>query len=118
MRPSDTQRRLGVAEDGDADGSWSAPKSRRESEKPILGSNYTRASGYPDAAARAACAMAVRSRTSSDLSGQRSQKERLLQKVASEVWNTLSLARFMLQVAERHRHNVRPWNSSGCIFRG
>ena len=52
--------------------------------------------------------MAVRSRTSSDLSGPRSQKERLLQKVASEVWNTLSLDRFMLQVAEGHRHNARP----------
>jgi hypothetical protein len=30
-----------------------------------------------------------------DLSGQRSQKKRLLQKVASEVWNTLSLDRFI-----------------------
>src|SRR5260370_40488281 len=103
MRPSDTQRRLGVAEDGDADGSWSAPESRRESEKPILGSNYTRAGGL----SRSRCTGGVRHGSSvedfADLSGQRSQKERLLQKVAGEVWNTLSLLTVSFEEPEANK---------------
>src|SRR6266849_44681 len=107
MRHSDVYRNCAALEGGEEESSCSAPESSRETERLMLESNYTRASGLSSSRGAGSACQAGLFQHFADFAGQRAQGEGLLQEITSEVGHTLSLDRFIR--ISGNKQNFQVW---------